>query len=105
LSCDEQKRRFLSRIDSHDKNWKFSQSDLAERAFWDAHQAAAESAIAATAAPHAPWYIVPADHKWFTHLVVVEALVDALSGLNLHYPTLSPQDQSRLEEARHALES
>jgi len=105
LSCDEQKRRFLSRIDSHDKNWKFSPADLAERAYWDAHQSAAEAAIAATAAPHAPWYIVPADHKWFTHLVVVEALVDALSGLNLHYPTLSPEDQSRLEAARHALES
>jgi PPK2 family polyphosphate:nucleotide phosphotransferase len=105
LSRDEQKRRFLERIDSHDKNWKFSAADLAERDFWDAHQAAAEAAIAATAAPHAPWYVVPADHKWFCHLVVVEALIDALSGLDLHYPTLSPEDQSRLAAARHTLES
>jgi PPK2 family polyphosphate:nucleotide phosphotransferase len=105
LSRGEQKRRFLERIDNHDKNWKFSAADLAERAFWDTYQSAAESAIAATAAPHAPWYVVPADNKWFTHLVVVEALADALAGLDLHYPTLSPEDQSRLEDARRTLEA
>jgi polyphosphate kinase 2 (PPK2 family) len=104
LSRDEQKRRFLDRIDSPDKNWKFSAADLKERESWDAYQAAFQSAIAATATDYAPWYIVPADNKWFTHLVVVEALIDALSALNLHYPTLSPEDQSRLQDARKALE-
>jgi len=104
LSRDEQKRRFLARIDSHDKNWKFSAADLKERESWDLYQSAFESAITATATEHAPWYIVPADNKWFTHLVVVEALIDALSDLNLHYPTLSPEDQSNLQAARKTLE-
>jgi PPK2 family polyphosphate:nucleotide phosphotransferase len=105
LSQEEQKRRLLARIDDHDKNWKFSASDLSERQYWDAHQSAAESAIGGTAAPHAPWYVVPADHKWFLHFVVVEALIAALNPLDLHYPTLSPESQSRLQQARQTLES
>jgi PPK2 family polyphosphate:nucleotide phosphotransferase len=104
LSREEQKRRFLDRIDSHDKNWKFSAADLKERESWDLYQSAFESAIAATSTEYAPWYIVPADNKWFTHLVVVESLIDALMPLDLHYPTLSPEDQSRLQTARATLE-
>jgi PPK2 family polyphosphate:nucleotide phosphotransferase len=105
LSRGEQKSRFLARIDDHDKNWKFSASDLSERGFWDAHQHAAQAAIAATATPYAPWFVVPADHKWFTHLVVVEALVDALARLDLHYPTLSPEATADLQAARAKLEA
>jgi PPK2 family polyphosphate:nucleotide phosphotransferase len=105
LSRAEQKRRLLARIDDHDKNWKFSASDMTERGFWDAHQDAAEAAIAGTAAPHAPWFVVPADHKWFAHLVVVEALVAALANLDLHYPALSPDATTRLQAARQVLES
>jgi PPK2 family polyphosphate:nucleotide phosphotransferase len=105
LSREEQKSRFLARIDSHDKNWKFSDADLKERNFWQQYQSAFESAITATATDYAPWYIVPADNKWFTHLVVVEALIDALSGLDLHYPALSPEDHARLQAARRALEA
>ncbi|HTZ70751.1 MAG TPA: polyphosphate kinase 2 family protein [Acetobacteraceae bacterium] len=105
LSKDEQKRRFLARIDEAEKNWKFSTADLHERDFFDDYTDAFEKAIEATAAPHAPWYIVPADHKWFAHLVVVEALVDALARLNLREPSLPPEEQARLREARVKLEA
>jgi polyphosphate kinase 2 (PPK2 family) len=70
----------------HRKNWKFSASDLTERGFWDYYMAAYEPAIAATAAPHAPWFIVPADNKWFTRLVVVAAMNEALDQLDLKFP-------------------
>ncbi len=104
LSKDEQRRRFLSRIDEPAKNWKFSTADLKERAFWDEYQNAYEAAIAATATPNAPWFIVPADHKWFAHLVVVEAMVQALEGLNLKDPSPSPEECARLQAARITLE-
>ncbi|HVY14988.1 MAG TPA: polyphosphate kinase 2 family protein, partial [Rhodopila sp.] len=83
VSKDEQKRRFLSRLDEPHKNWKFSAGDVVERGFWDDYQSAYEDAIAATAAPHAPWFVVPADNKWFTRLIVVAAMIDALSALDL----------------------
>jgi PPK2 family polyphosphate:nucleotide phosphotransferase len=105
LSKQEQKRRFLERLKEQDKNWKFSASDLAERAFWDDYQHAYEAAIAATATPHAPWFVVPADNKWFTRLIVVAAMIEALDGLQLKYPTLSPDEQSALQAARLKLES
>jgi PPK2 family polyphosphate:nucleotide phosphotransferase len=105
LSKDEQKRRFLSRLDEPDKNWKFSASDLAERGFWDDYQDAYEDTIRATAAPHAPWYVVPADNKWFTRLIVVAAMFDALRKLHLKYPTVSPEARGALEAARVKLES
>ncbi len=105
VSKEEQKRRFLSRIDTPDKNWKFSAADLKERGYWDAYQDAYESAIAATAAPHAPWYVVPADHKWFTHLVVVAAMIAALEELNLKMPTMPPAELAALQAARAALEA
>jgi PPK2 family polyphosphate:nucleotide phosphotransferase len=103
VSRKEQKRRFLERIDEPAKNWKFAMSDVTERAKWDAYQEAYEAAIRATAAPHAPWYVVPADNKWFTRLVVVGALVLAMDDLGLHYPKLPPEAKARLAEARAAL--
>ena len=104
VSRGEQKRRFLARIDTPDKNWKFSAGDLKERAHWDAYQEAYEAAIAATAAEHAPWYVVPADHKWFTHLIVVEAMIAALESLALREPVMPPDELKALQAARQALE-
>ncbi|RAI58992.1 polyphosphate kinase 2 family protein [Roseicella frigidaeris] len=103
LSKEEQRRRFLSRIDEPEKNWKFSLADVKERAYWDEYQTAYEKAIRATAETHAPWYVVPADNKWFTRLVVAAALATALDALKLHYPVLSPEAMSHLHEARRDL--
>ena len=103
VSKGEQKRRFLSRIEEPEKNWKFSANDVAERAHWDAYMAAYEAAIRGTAAAHAPWFVVPADNKWFTRLVVVEAIVQALEGLDLHYPRVTKAQKAALEVARKAL--
>lgn len=105
LSKAEQRRRFLARLDRPDKNWKFSAADIAERAHWDAYQAAYEEAIAATAAPHAPWFVVPADHKWVARLVVVEAMIEALEALDLHAPAVPPEQAPMLAEARRRLEA
>jgi len=103
LSRDEQKRRFLERIDHPAKNWKFSADDVAERRHWDAYMHAYQAAIRATATPEAPWYVVPADHKWFTRLVVVRAMIDTLERLKLKAPELSPDEQARLLAARQEL--
>ena len=103
VSREEQKRRFLSRIDEPEKNWKFSAKDVAERAHWDAYMKAYQAAIRGTAAPHAPWFVVPADTKWFTRLVVVAAIVQALDGLDLHYPKVTKEQKAALEAARKAL--
>jgi PPK2 family polyphosphate:nucleotide phosphotransferase len=103
VSQAEQKRRFLSRIDEPEKNWKFSAHDVAERAHWDAYMKAYEGAIRATAAKHAPWFVVPADTKWFTRLVVVAAIIEALEGLDLHYPKVTKAQKAALEVARKAL--
>jgi PPK2 family polyphosphate:nucleotide phosphotransferase len=105
LSEGEQRQRFLARLEKPEKNWKFSAADLAERAHWDEYQAAYEAAIAATAAPHAPWFVVPADHKWFTHLVVVSALIEALENLDLALPEVSAEQRAALEAARARLEN
>ncbi len=104
LSKDEQKRRFLARLDTPDKNWKFSAADIAERAYWDEYQAAYEDAIAGTATEHAPWYVVPADHKWFSRVVVVEAMIAALEDLNLKLPQPTDAQRAQLAEARQRLE-
>jgi polyphosphate kinase 2 (PPK2 family) len=104
VSKQEQKRRFLERLDHPDKNWKFSAADIAERGHWDDYMAAYQDAIAATATEHAPWYVVPADHKWFTHLMVVSAMVEALERLDLATPKLSDAERLRLADARRALE-
>ncbi|WP_198371209.1 polyphosphate kinase 2 family protein [Roseomonas rosulenta] len=103
VSKAEQKRRFLSRIDEPEKNWKFSANDVAERAHWDAYMTAYEAAIRGTAAAHAPWFVVPADTKWFTRLVVVAAIVQALEELDLHYPKVTKEQKAALEVARKAL--
>ena len=105
LSKHEQKRRFLERLDEPEKNWKFSTADLAERGHWDAYQDAYQDAIAATAAPHAPWFVVPADNKWFTRLVVVAAMIEALDALDLKLPAPSEDEVARLHEARERLAS
>jgi PPK2 family polyphosphate:nucleotide phosphotransferase len=103
VSKAEQKRRFLSRLDEPGKNWKFSAGDLAERGYWKDYQRAYEDAIRATAAPHAPWYVVPADHKWFTRLAVSAAIVDRLARLDLRYPALDAAQRRALQRARRAL--
>jgi polyphosphate kinase 2 (PPK2 family) len=103
VSKEEQKRRFLSRLDETEKNWKFSPSDVVERRHWDDYQRAYEEAIRATATKWAPWYVIPADHKWFTRLAVAAAVVDALARLEMEYPTLDEQKLAALEAAREEL--
>jgi len=103
VSRDEQKKRFLERIEEPTKNWKFSAGDVRERAHWDEYQAAYETMIRETAAPHAPWYVVPADNKWYTRVVVGAAIVDALSGLDLRYPRLGKAERAELALAKRAL--
>jgi PPK2 family polyphosphate:nucleotide phosphotransferase len=105
VSKKEQKKRFLKRLDETDKNWKFSASDAKERGHWKEYMHAYEEMIRATATPHAPWYVVPADHKWFTRLVVAAAVIDALEFLDLHYPVLDEAKRKELDVARALLES
>ena len=105
LSKKEQKRRFLQRLETPDKNWKFSASDVKERQFWDKYQDAYEDMIRHTASEHAPWYVVPADNKWFTRLVVAQAVVDALKAMNLKYPKASAAERAALAQAREQLEN
>jgi PPK2 family polyphosphate:nucleotide phosphotransferase len=105
LSKKEQKRRFMERLDTPDKNWKFSSADVKERQFWDAYQEAFEDMIRHTASEHAPWYVVPADNKWFSRLVVEHAVVDALKAMNLKYPKVSGEEKAALAEARKQLEN
>ena len=102
VSRKEQKKRFLERLDRPEKNWKFSSADLKERDHWDEYMSAIEEAVRATATPRAPWYVVPADHKWFTRLVVSAAIVEALGALGLAYP-VAPGRKKELAAARAAL--
>ena len=104
LSKEEQKRRFLSRLDEPAKNWKFSTADITERERWDEYMTAYEEMIQHTATPHAPWYVVPADKKWYTRLVVSAAIIDALEELNLRYPTVDDAQRKELKAARRLLE-
>ncbi len=104
VSNEEQKRRFLKRLERPDKNWKFSAADIAERERWPDYMTAYEEMIQHTATPHAPWYVVPADKKWYTHLVVAAAIVHALEELNLRYPTVDAAKRKELKAARIALE-
>jgi len=105
LSKKEQKKRFLERLDTPDKNWKFSAADIKEREFWDDYQQAYEEMIQHTASAHAPWYVVPADNKWFTRLVVAQAVVNALKDMDLKYPKVSREEKAALAEARQQLEN
>jgi PPK2 family polyphosphate:nucleotide phosphotransferase len=105
VSKKEQKKRFLARLDEPEKNWKFSAADVAERRHWDDYQQAFEDMIRHTATEQAPWFVVPADHKWFTRLVVMGTVVDALQGLNLAYPKVTAQQRRELQAARAELEA
>src|SRR6266851_1251123 len=100
VSRKEQKRRFLERLDNPKKNWKFSPADVQERKYWDDYQLAYEKMIRNTASEHAPWVVVPADNKWFTRLLVVATVVDALSEMNLEYPKLSEEKMGELRAVR-----
>jgi len=104
VSRKEQKRRFLERLENPEKNWKFSAADVRERKYWDDYQAAYERMIRNTASKHAPWVVVPADNKWFTRLLVVATIIDALAGMNLEYPKVSEQQRAELRAARKQLE-
>jgi PPK2 family polyphosphate:nucleotide phosphotransferase len=104
VSQAEQKRRFLARLDVPEKNWKFSASDVRERRYWNDYMRAYQDLIRHTAAPHAPWFVVPADHKWFTRLVVSSVVVDALEEMQLAYPTVSAEKRRSLAAARRELE-
>jgi PPK2 family polyphosphate:nucleotide phosphotransferase len=103
VSKGEQKRRFLERIDTPEKNWKFSSSDCEERGHWDEYMAAYEDMIRNTAAKRAPWYVVPADKKWFTRAVVAAAVIDALASLDLKYPEIGREKLDELAAAKRAL--
>ena len=104
VSRDEQKRRFMERLDDPGKNWKFSSADVRERGYWDEYQSAYEEAIRATATQHAPWYVVPADNKWYMRLVVVAAIVQALEEWHLAYPKVGKEKKRELARARAELE-
>lgn len=104
ISKDEQAEQFLDRINNPDKNWKFSAADLRERQYWDQYQSTYEEMIQQTAAEHAPWYIVPSDHKWFARLVISKVLLDHLRSLPLHYPELSEDEKNALSDYRKQLE-
>lgn len=104
VSKSEQKKRFLQRIDTPEKNWKFSDSDVRERVFWDDYMNAYEEVFNHTSTKSAPWYIIPADRKWFTRLVVANIICTKLQELNLHYPTVSEEHRQQLLEAKRILE-
>jgi PPK2 family polyphosphate:nucleotide phosphotransferase len=104
VSRKEQKRRFLRRLDLRSKNWKFSTADAKERDRWRDYMRAYEQTIRRTSADHAPWYVVPADHKWFTRLVVVEAVVEALEEMHLAFPKVDREKRRELKAVRRALE-
>ena len=104
LSKKEQKRRFMARLDTPEKNWKFSAADVRERECWDDYMQAYEEMIAATSKKHSPWYVVPADNKWFTRLVVAAAIVNTMEELNLEYPSVTPEQKKDLAKARRELE-
>lgn len=103
LSRKEQKKRFLERLDDSKKNWKFSMADVKERGFWKDYQAAYEDAIRNTASKFAPWYVVPADNKWYTRLVVASAVLSALDRLNLHFPDTDKEVKKELQQVKAGL--
>jgi len=104
VSKKEQRRRFMERLDQPEKNWKFSATDLQERSFWDDYMKAYEDMIVHTATQSAPWYVVPADNKWFTRVVVAAAIVDTLRELKVAYPKVDPEKRKQLKAAQAALE-
>ena len=105
VSKDEQRKRFLERVDESGKRWKFSMNDVAERNLWPKYQAAYEEVIRETSTPEAPWFVVPADHKWFTRIVVAGVLVKELETLDLKYPKISGKALKELKKAEKALKA
>jgi PPK2 family polyphosphate:nucleotide phosphotransferase len=103
VSHEEQKRRFMERLETPDKYWKFSASDAKERQHWNDYMTSYEAMIRATARPYAPWYVVPADNKWFTRVVVAATIIDALEALDLKFPDMTDAQKQQLGEARKAL--
>jgi len=103
VSRKEQRRRFLERLDKPEKHWKFNPGDLRERDYWKDYMRAYEDAVRRTASRHAPWYVVPADHKWFTRLVVAAAIIETLDALDLRYPPLDSAQKREIERARREL--
>jgi polyphosphate kinase 2 (PPK2 family) len=105
VSKEEQKQRFLARIETPEKNWKFSASDAKERAFWDDYMKAYEEAIEATSTKDAPWFVIPADKKWFTRVAVSEIIVKKLESMNLQYPQVTEEHRQSLLKAKELLEN
>ncbi|MHA6697117.1 PPK2 family polyphosphate kinase [Chryseobacterium sp. A321] len=105
VSKDEQKERFLDRLNEEEKNWKFAHGDLKERALWNEYQDAYETAISKTSKDHAPWFIVPADQKWFARVAAVQIIIDALEEMDLSFPDFPKERKKELLEAKKALES
>ena len=104
VSKDEQRQRFLARLDQPEKNWKFAAADVEERRHWDEYMKAYEKMIEATSSDEAPWFVIPADHKWFTRLAVADVIVETLEGLDLHFPEVSEAQRQELQRARALLE-
>lgn len=105
VSKEEQGRRFLERADNPDKNWKFSKTDLVERGYWDAYQEAFDHMLTHTSTDYAPWHVIPADHKWFSHLSTFAVLLDVLEKLDPQYPVVSDQDRAELAVAAKELKT
>jgi polyphosphate kinase 2 (PPK2 family) len=103
VSKEEQKKRFLERLEDPEKLWKFSLGDLAERSFWDDYMKAYEEAIEATSTEWAPWYVVPADEKWASRAIVAHVLTSTIRSIDLQYPTVSDEERARYEKARGEL--
>ena len=104
VSQEEQKKRFLDRINEPDKNWKFAASDLSERALWPDYMKAYEEAINETSKEYAPWYVIPADNKWFARVAAIQIIIDTMEKMDLKYPTLSEKETNALAEAKKQLE-
>ncbi|MBV8281520.1 MAG: polyphosphate kinase 2 family protein, partial [Candidatus Eremiobacteraeota bacterium] len=104
VSKEEQRKRLLARLDRADKHWKFSVADLQQRAFWNEYMRAYEDMLNATSTAWAPWYVIPADHKWFAHSAIADIIVRGLKSLKLSYPTLAPDMRKALRDAKRRLE-
>lgn len=105
VSKEEQKQRFLERIEEDDKNWKFSPGDVTERGFWNDYMKAYQDAIRETSTDYAPWFVIPADQKWFIRVAAIQIIIDALESMNLKFPELSGKDKDALKDSKHKLES
>ena len=105
VSKDEQKQRFLDRINEEDKNWKFEAGDVVERGYWEDYMKAYEEAIQETNTDYAPWYVIPADKKWFTRLVALQIIIDTLEDMNLKFPEVSKEEKEALQQSKIELEN